>query len=579
MAFLSDRKKTGSKYKEHGKFRGYASLLLLCFAIMQVSSVLAGTPIGQDAEKRILVIETTDVHGYIMDVSSGSEDHFQYRLARIAQLVNEARASGQYDDVLLLDGGDIYQGTPVSYMTGGAVMRAAFDAMGYDAVGLGNHEFDWDITEYAADRDGTMAPYVLGDYFGDAKIPVLACNLFYAVSGERVPYTKDYAIINKAGLRIAVIGYIPDYRNTIMTARIAPYVIEEDLSKLGTLVRKVNEDEKPDATLIIVHDNPIKVAEAMDPSQVDLVVGGHTNDICAETAESGVAYIQGYYYGNGFASAVLVIGTDGSVRTEELAYTDITADKESLLLTEENTATLDPDIVAISRAGWSAIRDEMSEVLGYIDTPILKKKSVGANSAGNWITGLMLEITRPQGAILAFLNNGGIRTSFNIPEGQATREITVGDIYSITPFGNTLLLFDINGRELAQQLINGLKWSNHGDQMSGLTFTYTATGSKDTPRDERQYTILSIMLADGTEVDMNDTETLYRVCTTDFNATLQGSVFEGKEPVVPEADSPVDNESYVLLLREMLKRNNGYIPVDTTPRGIEINAEEGAAYP
>ncbi|MBQ3704408.1 MAG: bifunctional metallophosphatase/5'-nucleotidase [Oscillospiraceae bacterium] len=565
------------KHGKRGHLRGCAILLLLCLAIILPYSVFAETPLQQDTEKRILVIETTDVHGYIMDVSSGSEELFQYRLARIAQLVNEARSSGQYDDVMLLDGGDIYQGTPVSYMTGGAVMRAAFDTMGYDAVGLGNHEFDWEVTEYATDRDGTMAPYVLGDYFGDAKIPVLACNLYDAASGERVPYTKDYAIINKAGLRIAVIGYIPNFRNSIMTARIAPYTIDDDLSKLDALVRKVNEDEKPDATVIIVHDNPIKVAEAMDPSQVDLVVGGHTNDILAKTAKSGVAYIQGYYYGYGFASAVLVISANGSVRTEDLAYTDISADKESLLLTEENTSNLDPDIVAISRAGWDAIRDEMSETLGYIDTPVLKKKTVGANSAGNWITGLMLEVTQPQGAVMAFYNNGGIRTSFNIPEGQTTREITVGDIYSITPFGNTLLLFDINGRELAQQLADGLKAANYGDQMSGLTFTYSATGDKDTPRNERGYTILSITLADGTEVDMNDTETLYRVCTTNYNATVPGSVFEGKEPVIPEADSPVDNESYVLLLREIRDRNNGYIPVDTSPRGVEISTEQDAA--
>ena len=59
-------------------------------------------------------------------------------------MVNDARSSGEYDDVLLLDGGDLYQGTPVSGMTGGAAVRAALNAMDYDAIALGNHEFDWD---------------------------------------------------------------------------------------------------------------------------------------------------------------------------------------------------------------------------------------------------------------------------------------------------------------------------------------------------------------------------------------------------------------------------------------------------
>ena len=106
--------------------------------------------------------------------------------------------------------------------------------------------------------------------------------------------------------------------------------------------------------------------------------------------------------------------------------------------------------------------------------------------------------------------------------------------------------------------------------MSGLTFTYTATGSAETPREERKYTILSITLDDGTEVDIHDTQRLYRVCTSNFNATIPGSVFEGKEPVVPEADAPIDNESFVSLLRELREVRGGYIPVDSGPRGVEV---------
>ena len=542
------------------------TVLLMCTAV----HAAAGETPGAGGEKRILVVETTDIHGYILDVSSGSEDAFQYRLARIAQLIEEARTGGEYDGVLLLDGGDLYQGTPTSLMTGGAVIRAALDEMGYDAVGLGNHEFDWGVTEYAADGEGTVPPYVLGDYFGDPKIPVLACNLYDAATGERVPFTRDYAVIEKAGLRIAVIGYIPEYSRSIATALIAPYTIDADLSKLDALVRRVNETEQPDATVIIVHDNPIEVAEAMDPDQVDLVVGGHTNDILADVAESGVAYLQGYYYANGFASAVLVIGEDGAVTVEELQYTDISAGKEKLYDTGENAGLLHPGIVALSHAGWDAISEEMSEVLGFVDAPVLKEKKPGGCSAGNWITGLMLEIMRPQGAVAAFYNYGGVRTSFVLPEGQTRRDITVGDIYTITPFGNSLLLYDLTGEELSQQLVNGLRVANCGDQMSGLSFTYTATGDADTPRDEREYTILSITLDDGTEVDPHGTEELYRVCVTDYSATIPGSVFEGKTPVVPESDAPTDNEAFIQYLREAKAANGGYIPVDGRPRSQQV---------
>ena len=552
-------------------FRRIIGLILAC--VLAFSAAAAEGPAG-NTEKKILVIETTDLHGYIVDASSGREDRFQYRLARIAQLINEARASGEYDDVLLLDGGDLYQGTPSSVMTGGAVIRAAYDVMGYDAVCLGNHEFDWGVTEYAADPDGTMAPYMLGDYFGDAKIPVLACNLYDAATGKRVPFTRDYAVIEKAGLRIAVIGYIPDYRNDIMTSMIAPYRIDGRLGALDRLVREVNEREKPDATIVLAHEVPLKVSPGLDPEQVDLICGGHSHEIIAGISKEGIPCIQGNSSGNGFASAVLVVGADGSVRAEDLKYTSVTDDRERLYDTPENAALLDPEIMAVSRAGWDAIRDEMSEVLGWIDTPVRASREMGANSAGNWITGLFLKATKELGTVIAFHNSGGIRTSFYIPKGQTTRTITVYDVYTICPFGNSLLVYEINGQELGRQLADGLRKTNCGDQMTGVTFTWTATGDDTTDRAEREYTILSAVLDDGTEVDLNDTEKLYRVCVTNFSATVSGSVFEGKEPLVPVADAPVDNEALIRVLREESRANNGYIFVDEGPRGTEVRPAE-----
>ena len=103
-------------------------LLVVVFGLVFAQSVAA--------QKRILVIETTDIHGWIIDASSGDERTFLYNFADIAYRVDQLRASEEYDDVLLLDGGDLFQGTPVSTMTGGAVVRAVLDLMKYDAIGL-----------------------------------------------------------------------------------------------------------------------------------------------------------------------------------------------------------------------------------------------------------------------------------------------------------------------------------------------------------------------------------------------------------------------------------------------------------
>ncbi|MCR4578020.1 MAG: 5'-nucleotidase C-terminal domain-containing protein [Clostridiales bacterium] len=539
-----------------------ALILLLCLCLL--------TALG---ETRVLVVETTDIHGYIMDVSAGSYDRIQYRLARIAFLVNRARESGEYDGVLLLDGGDLYQGAPVSLMTGGAVIRAELDKMGYDAVGLGNHEFDWDAAEYAGDQEGTLPPYELGDCLGDPKIPVLAGGLYERATGQRAAFTRDYAVVEKAGKRIAVIGYIPDYRNSIMTSKIAPYYIDSSMRSLGALVRRVNETERPDATVILAHCEPIAVAEAMDPAEVQLVCGGHSHDIKTGVASNGITYIQGNCYAYGFASAVLVLGEDGSVRAEDPSYTDVYSDRSALYDTPETAPGLDPDIMDISRACWDAIQEGMSEVLGYIETPVVGSRAVGASSAGNWITSLMLRATRAQGTVAAFYNSGGIRASFKLARGEASRAVTVADVYSMLPFGNKLLVFDISGQELARQLANALKQPNHGDQVSGLTFTYSAAGDPGADRDDREYTVLTITLDDGTQVDLSGTDPVYRVCTCDFNATVPGSVFAGKAPVVPEADAPTDNEAVIKALRELAGENGGYIPVDESPRGTEVAAE------
>ena len=85
-----------------------AALLLIAV----VCAFVSGT--GPEGETRVRVFETSDIHGCLMDTSSGREETFQYRLARIARLVDEGRSDPEVDAVLLLDGGDVYQGTPVS---------------------------------------------------------------------------------------------------------------------------------------------------------------------------------------------------------------------------------------------------------------------------------------------------------------------------------------------------------------------------------------------------------------------------------------------------------------------------------
>ena len=526
------------------------------------------------SETKIAVFQTSDIHGYIMDTTSGDESTFEYRLAYIAKIFDDARDSDEYDDVLIIDGGDIYQGCPVSNLTDGAVMRAAFDLMGYDAVALGNHEFDWDVDVYAADEDGTMPAYEIGDYSGDPDIPVIAADLYSASGDEKVSFTQDYVIVEKAGYRIALIGYIPDYSNKIMTSKIKDYEIKDDMEEFSALVKEINEKENPDVTIVVAHEYPVDVANALDPDDVDLVTGGHKHDGICGIADSGIPYIQGDCYAKGYSSAVIVIDSEGNVSIEDLMAVSITEEPELLYDTPDNADNFDPDILALSHAAWDSISDEMSEVLGYIDSSIEKKGYIDGptTTGGNFITGLMLEYMEDEGVVAAFYNRGGVRADFVVPEGE-TMEITVGDIYAVSPFNNIWLVYDLTGEELAQQIENGFIESNYGDQVSGLTYEYYDYGTEEEP----DVVIVSITLDDGTEVDIDGKDPIYRVVVSNYSATLEGSVFEGKTPVFPEADAPIDNQALIELLRDRRDSGEEQIPTDTSPRGTCLNAADEKA--
>ena len=549
-----------------------ALLLSSCAKVSETAENSTASSAPADGQAAVIrIFETSDIHGYIMDTSSGEEETFQYRLAYIANLVNNARADDAYDDVLLLDSGDLYQGLPLSNLTFGAAIRAAMDAMRYDAVSLGNHEFDWSVTPYAADTKATVPAYEMGDFKGDPDIPVIAATLCSAETHERVSFTRDYVIAEKAGLRIALIGYIPDYSGDIMTEKIAPYEIRGDLSEFADRVREINEAEKPDATIVLAHEMPVTVAEALDPADVQLVAGGHVHDGIAGVADSGVAYIQPKEYAKGYACATMVIGADGSVRIEDPETVDIRDNPDLLYDTPGNADNLDSAVLEISRAAWEAVSDDMNETLGFIDTSVENRGVVSGKttSGGNWVTGLMLRETASYGTVAAFYNTGGIRTSFTVPEGEEQRLITTGDVYAMLPFGNSWLVYEVTGKELARQIADGYVDQSFGDQMSGLTFTYENSGTAEEP----DIKITGITLSDGTAVDVNDETKTYRVCTSNYNATVPGSVFENKEPLCPLSDAPIDNLSAIELLRQEAAENSGRIDVDTGGRDICVAGE------
>ena len=569
--------------------RKWNKLIALVLAMIMALSLAAtgfaaeSTPAAGDYSDwdTIKVFETTDVHGWMLDASTYNEATFQYRLAYIAKLVNDARANEDYAGVLLLDTGDIYQGTPQSGLTRGAGMLAAFDAMKYDAVSLGNHEFDWDVDVYAADSKGTMAAYEIGSYKGDSDIPVLAYNVYDATTNKAVDFTQDYVVVDKGDYTVAILGYVENYRNDIMAAKINPYTIDDDLTKLSAKASEVKTETGADVLVILAHADPASIAEAMDPEVVDLVAGGHTHAKTNGVAANGVPYMQGYRYAFGYATTEIKINPETKeVVVTEPEYVSTTDNAEDLYYNDGKNENLDPEIVSISQANWDAVKGDLLDVLVEMDGSVLKStinENTSTTTAGNWMAGLMLAATQNRDTVAAFVNIGGIRTELPVEDGKETRPLTKADVFTIAPFDNIIYVYTVTAQKLVEQLEAALQGSydnsNYGGQFSGIVVEYydvMENGEKTGVK------VTKITTDDGAEIDLTDTETTYNIATLEYCATLDGSPLK---ELTPYEDGVVDNVGYIGALQAYAESTDEPYHVDDTVRAVcvEAPAEQPAA--
>ena len=328
--------------------------------------------------------------------------------------------------------------------------------------------------------------------------------------------------------------------------------------------------EKPDMTIVMAHANPVSIANNLNHDYVQLVTGGHEHDFKSGIAEkTGILYIQGGWFGQGYASTTIKFKYDNTLTIENSECINIISNdiQSRLYDNDENKQYLDKNILELSHFAWDYIADKMLERLGYIKTSIIRNRKINGNgtatSAGNWVTSLFKEGTNVD---VAFYNTDGIRASFEVPDG-GKKVITLGNIYSILPFNNLLYIYEVNGKQLKQHLLNGIKYSNYGDQLTGLKFKYTIDSNGNIE-------ITEIILDNGTVVNMDDENTLYRICLSSYSSNLEGSIVNefGLEPINKQT-AKIDAEVVI----DMIKKHCGstdpnefLIEVDLSERGARV---------
>ncbi len=561
-------------------------LLLLVF----VAAFLSGcdkakeTPAGY---YYLPVIETTDIHGHIIERENGA---VHYRMAYIADKVRDIRGRGdayRKDRLLLLDGGDIYQGASVSNMLAGQPVTAAMDVMEYDAVALGNHEFDWGI-EQTVDADGTMPDYERGGGRQVNEVPVVCANLYQ--DGSRAPFTKDYVIVEKTAVnaqgeslrvRIGVIGFAEDYSGSIMTAAFKGrgFSIREDYTIADALAKELEASGRCDATVLLVHGAADRSAEQLGrDSAIDLVLGGHSHETLSGWTGAGTPYLQGGRYCEHYSNADFKFSVDRKTGKPTLAGVvspfnfAVRAALDQHVSEGQNADDLDEDVLALSDEAIAACNLQGGDVIGYISfgatTYYIKGSGDRATPMSNW----MCDILRRIGdADVAFVNSGGVRTSFPLGN-QPRRDITVADIYEMFPFNNLTYVYEISYAELLRLFTYSLTNGGRGlfSFMSGIDCGY------------RDYSVVSlrkdgaVIYQDGRWTDDWATRTL-RLAVSEYLATTSRvDNYTGMEnPLLQWNGTPrllsndlVDNENAVRVLREEAAASGGRLYIDASAHYI-----------
>ncbi len=534
------------------------------------------------------VFETSDTHGWLAAESGGE---YLYRLAYISDKVKDVRGYGgtaRKDRAVLLDGGDIYQGNTMSNLLEGDSLSAAYMIMGYDAVTIGNHEFDWMIGN-TVDADGTMKDYDMGDGSGVNDIPVVISNLYQNV--EKPGFAEDYIILNKTAVdaegrempvKIAVIGFAGSYGSSIKYDHFTGlgYSIRPDYDGVNALAVSLEESGQCDATILLAHEDAYIIAGGIgEGSAVDLILGGHTHKSQKGRTADGLWYLEPACYGNAFIYAELAFEEEngrpvftGVVNPKTV---EVSSDPSRLTDTPENASELDPEIVGLTNTVIGLLSKVLEEEVGYITESAvrysyLEGSGEHASTCGNWMASIYAEIAD---ADIGFVNNGALRMDLKVDKDTCRRVITVSDIYNMFPFDNQVYCYELTWEDMLSLLELSLT-------ETGRTFLSDMTGAYCYYTDE---TVNAIVTADGQTVYADGVwmngwkDRTVRVGVSEYMTTKR--LANGLTNLFIEwTDSPrflgecgMEKEGAVNVLMQEAEENSGHLTVDKT--AYYINGE------
>ena len=414
---------------------------------------------GRSPTLTISVVATTDLHGGVLPRGERGG------LALLGGYIRNLRAARLRDGggTLLVDSGDMFQGTLESNLNEGAAVVGAYNALGYAAAAVGNHEFDFgpagpDETPRTPGEDPRGA---LKARAAQARFPFLAANTVEEKSGRPAawPNVKPSTIVTVRGVRIGLVGVttIDTAAQTIAAnlggltfAPLAPAIAREAMSlrSTGATVvivlahaggRCTRLDDPEDLSSCDQMTEVVNVARQLPAGLVDVIAAGHTHQAMAQDV-AGIAVVEAYSGGRAFSRVDLTVNrASGALLSKKIFPPhDVTPGSY------ENRAVT-PD-AAVAAAIAPAVRRALTlknRPLGvHIDTPLARGDQQNETAIADLITDGMLASV--PGADVAMGNGGSLRA--DLPAGP----LTYGAAYEVYPFDNRLVTFEATGDQLAR---------------------------------------------------------------------------------------------------------------------------------
>lgn len=433
-----------------------ALLLGLAFA----PSVLA------QASHRFTVLHVNDTHGRFWESEQG-EYGFAAQKTMIDHIKKEVRKQG--GSVLILHAGDVNTGIPESDLQQARPDIEAMNAIGYDAMAIGNHEFDNAHSQLQQQQKW-------------AKFPFLSANVLQ--KSNKQPLAKPYAIFNKKGLKIAVIGLTtPDTAHIVNPANTKDWLFQDPIQAAHNIINKLKTEKKADVVIGLTHlgyyhnaqhgnnaAGDVTLARKLPRGSLAMIVGGHTHttvcmnpdgslnekfqagDACKPDYQNGIWIAQAGEWGKFLGRADFEYKNG---KTTLLNYQLIPINLKQKVKNAEGKSEYRPIAPTIPADKRLYAKLEKYQEKGKQSVMIEVGASEGEflggkeharykpSSLGRLLTQAQKDAVKGD---LAIVNGGGIRAS--LPNGT----LRYKDLLTVQPFGNTVTYVDLTGAELLNYL-------------------------------------------------------------------------------------------------------------------------------